>query len=484
MPFVSAEFLIALPVGLAIYYLIRRVAPAASIPFIIVASVLFISQDGLRALIILGVSVAANYAIALAMVTLRRPSLAFFGVAANLLYLGYFKYFDFLLGNVLGIAPTTSIVLPLGISFYTFHQIAFLVDFRSVRIEALPRFRDYVAFVFFFPQLIAGPIVRAEQFFPQLPRLATRDVPPAWILAGTAAFLIGLTKKTVLADSLARYATPAFEAAASGKGLTIGDSWLAALTYTFQLYFDFSAYSDMAVGIALLIGIRLPFNFDAPYKARSIADFWRRWHITLSTFLRDYVYIPLGGSRVSVARQCLNIFIVMLVCGLWHGAGWTFIAWGALHGGALVVHRLWRVAVADRYPALEARKFYSPAAWLLTFLLVVVGWVLFRAETFSAAGTVLSGMSGMASADKSIFFGRERNLAIGFIAVAAAIAFYAPSLPEMLGTSATKERRAHEVGPELSWQPSVPRAIALGLAAYLSVAFLQEGYSEFLYFNF
>ncbi|MBX9864105.1 MAG: MBOAT family protein [Hyphomicrobium sp.] len=484
MPFVSAAFLIALPIGLAGYYLCRRFLPAASLPFLIAASILFIAQDGIRALVILSISVLANYAIALAMVSLRRPSLAFAGVAANILYLGYFKYFDFILSGLLGGGPSTGIILPLGISFYTFHQIAFLLDIRSMRTQQLPRFLDYVAFVFFFPQLVAGPIVRAEQFFPQLPRLKTQPVSPTFILAGAAALLIGLAKKSVLADNLGLYATPVFEAAASGKALSAGDSWIGALAYTFQLYFDFSGYSDMAVGIGLLLGIRLPFNFDAPYKARSVAEFWRRWHITLSTFLRDYLYVPLGGSRTSLARQCANVFIVMIVCGIWHGAGLLFIAWGAIHGLALIVHRLWRVFLSKMAISPDGSLIYQGTAWGLTFLFITCGWVLFRADSFHAAGLVYSGLVSFSTAPTSLFTPDTHNMAVLLIAHAAAICATMPSLPQLLGTSAEQERRPDRAGPPLVWEPSMPRAAALGVSAFLSITFLQEGYSAFLYFNF
>jgi alginate O-acetyltransferase complex protein AlgI len=478
VPFVSAEFLVALPAGLTVYYLCRRFFPAASLPFLIAASVLFIAQDGLRALIILAVSVVANYAMASAIVRLKHPSLVFLGVAANILYLGYFKYFDFVLGGLLGIPPSTSVVLPLGISFYTFHQIAFLLDLRSQRTQHLPRFFDYVAFVFFFPQLVAGPIVRAEQFFPQLPRLKTENVPPAFILAGAAALLVGLAKKTVIADNLGLYATPVFEAAAAGKVLSVSDSWIGALAYTF------SGYSDMAVGIGLLVGIRLPFNFDAPYKARSISDFWRRWHITLSTFLRDYLYVPLGGSRVPFIRQCANVFIVMLICGIWHGAGLTFIVWGALHGLALIVHRVWRKVVEALPIRIDGSIAYQGAAWALTFLFVMCGWIVFRADTFHAAGIVFSGLGSFTSATKPVLTPDDQTIAMMLIALAAAISVAMPSMPQLLGTSADQERKPDRVGPLLVWEPSLPRAVALGLSAFLSITFLQEGYSAFLYFNF
>ena len=483
MPFVSVEFLVALPLALLAYYGFRRLAPASSVPLIILLSIAFIAQDGLRALIILSVSVLANYAFARLVVAMRTPNLAIVGVVANLLYLGYFKYFDFLIGQFLELGgPTT--ILPLGISFYTFHQVAFLLDLRSRRLDQLPRFRDYVAFVFFFPQLVAGPIVRAEQFFPQLPWLNSLAVPPAWILAGTAAFLIGLAKKTVLADNLARYATPVFDAASAGTALTPGDSWIGALAYTFQLYFDFSGYSDMAVGLALLLGIRLPFNFDAPYKAASIAEFWRRWHITLSTFLRDYLYVPLGGSRATLARQCLNVFIVMLVCGLWHGAGWTFVAWGALHGLALVAHRLWRSLIDRHAPGWDAQRWYRPVSMGLTFLFVTLAWVLFRASDFEAASIVYAGMTSTGEPARTLLLSDDTNIAILLIALSVIICTVFPSLPQMLGTSARQERDAHAVGSALNWRPSALRAVGLGLLGFLSVTFLQEGYSEFIYFNF
>lgn len=483
MLFISPDFLLALPAGLLVYYLARRCWRGAGIVVILAASLGFICYGGLRGLLILVTSIVTNYAIAWTAIRSGRQWLWLFGVALNLIYLGYFKYYAFFLGQVLGLETGLAIALPLGISFYTFHQIAFLLDWRHGVSDRFPRFHEYVAFVSFFPQLIAGPIVRAEQFFPQLERLAVRPVEPQWIVAGFAAFIIGMSKKVILADNAGAQATPVFDAAAAGKAVGTIDAWIAALAYTFQLYFDFSGYSDMAVGLALMLGIRLPFNFYSPYQARSIAEFWRRWHITLSSFLRDYLFIPLGGSRIGETRRCLNIMIVMLLCGLWHGAGWTFIAWGALHGMYLVIHRLWRLIVGRRLATLEESSSYAAAAWVLTFLAVVIGWVLFRAQTFEAANLLLRAMAG-GGGTAYVHSTDTYTLAAQIILGCAVIAFLAPSVPKAFGTSAHEERVATRVGVPLYWRPTLPRALALGALAYLIIAFLREGYSEFLYFAF
>jgi len=264
-------------------------------------------------------------------------------------------------------------VLPLGISFFTFQKIALLADAYEGKIQSL-NFLDYALFVLFFPQLIAGPIVHHSEAMSQF---QTRGPVQASVIAmGLTIFAIGLANKVLLADSLAVYATPQFDAAAAGAPLSFLAAWSGALAYTLQLYFDFSGYTDMAIGAALLFGVRLPLNFNSPYKARNIIDFWRRWHMTLSRFLRDYLYIPLGGNRHGKLSRYLNLFITMLFGGLWHGAGWTFIFWGALHGFYLAINHGWEALLA-RFGAGDvnpggARRL---GAQVVTFLAVVVGWV-------------------------------------------------------------------------------------------------------------
>ena len=312
----------------------------------------------------------------------------------NLALIGYFKYAGFFVSTVAALSGAEwrieAIVLPLAISFFTFQQIAFLVD--AYRHESSERnFLSYCLFVTFFPQLIAGPIVHHKQMLPQFARPGTFSFQPHLVSLGLTVFVLGLFKKVVLADSVAVYGTPVFAAADAGNTLTFFEAWGGALAYTFQLYFDFSGYSDMAIGLALIFGIRLPINFESPYKALSITDFWRRWHITLSTFLRDYLYIALGGNRRGPVRRYINLALTMLLGGLWHGAGWTFVVWGGLHGVYLVVNHAWHRVVN---PDWVTSRLYRLAAWSITFLCVVIGWVFFRSESFSGAVAMLQAMAG------------------------------------------------------------------------------------------
>ena len=319
------------------------------------------------------------------------------GIAANLALLGYYKYANFFVDNLNALFGTglilETIILPLAISFFTFQQIAYLVDaYRGETHEY--SFLHYALFVIFFPQLIAGPIVHHREILPQFARSTLYRLKAEHLAVGLTIFALGLFKKVVLADGVAVYATPVFAAAQAGTTLTFFEAWGGALAYTFQLYFDFSGYSDMAIGLARMFGVRLPLNFNSPYKATSIIDFWRRWHITLSRFLRDYLYIPLGGSRKGEARRLTNLMITMLLGGLWHGAGWTFVLWGGLHGFYLVINHAWRQWRTRRghTQSTPVGRFF---AWLLTMLAVVVAWVPFRAEGMAAAENVLGAMFGL-----------------------------------------------------------------------------------------
>jgi alginate O-acetyltransferase complex protein AlgI len=273
------------------------------------------------------------------------------------------------------------LVLPLGISFITFQKIAFLVD--SYKRESMGyNFLNFSLFVTFFPQLIAGPIVHHKEVMPQFDALKNKNINYNNISRGIFIFSIGLFKKVAIADTLAVWATKGFDKAES---LTFFEGWITSLAYTLQLYFDFSGYTDMAIGAALLFNIVLPINFNSPYKALDIQDFWRRWHITLSRFLTQYIYIPLGGNRKGITRTYINILIVFLISGFWHGAGWTFIFWGFLHGFATVVNRYWKSL------GLNLNKYI---AWFITFNFVNVAWVFFRATNWEDAIKVLKGMAG------------------------------------------------------------------------------------------
>ncbi len=321
-----------------------------------------------------------------------RKGLLTFGITLNLFLLGYYKFANFFVDNINWVFGSSynleKIILPLAISFFTFQQISFLVDtYRGETKEY--NFLHYALFVTFFPQLVAGPIVHHKDMLPQFAE--KRRFSYENISIGTVIFLIGLIKKIWIADGVADFAKPAFAAAELGETLTFIEAWGGALAYTFQIYFDFSGYSDMAIGLGRMFGITLPQNFYSPYKATSIIDFWKRWHITLSTFLRDYLYIPLGGNRKGKPRKYVNLMITMLLGGLWHGAGWTFVIWGALHGTYLVINHGYRAFKEAVGLSLQS----SFAARMLTFMAVVLAWVFFRAESLDGALVMVQAMLGL-----------------------------------------------------------------------------------------
>ncbi len=308
-------------------------------------------------------------------------------IVIDLTLLGFFKYYDFLVGSLQSILPglplpMLHVVLPIGISFYTFHTISYIVDVAAGRVRPTHNLWEYLTYVSLFSQLVAGPIVRFRQIEDDLEHIDARPR-EEYIARGVGFFVIGLIKKAVIADSIAHLVD---QLLLTYGVLTISAAWLCALGFAFQLYYDFSGYSDMAVGLGYLFGIRIPQNFDSPYRATGIRDFWRRWHISLSTWLRDYLYIPLGGSRHGPRRTYLNLFITMLLGGLWHGANWTFVVWGAYHGLLLLAERRF-AASWERLPMLVRRA--------LTFILVVIGWVLFRSENLLMAFTWLEEMFGL-----------------------------------------------------------------------------------------
>jgi len=404
MLFNSVEFIFGfLPVTALVFFGIARWSHPAAAAWLGLASLFFYGWWNWAYVPLLVASAAFNYTCGVHLaryVRARRTRAAgvllAFAVSANLLLLGYFKYANFFLGvwsSVTGDASSIGqIILPLGISFFTFTQIAFLADvYRGYVKEYNPI--HYGLFVTYFPHLIAGPILHHKEMMPQFQEARTYRLNLDDVAIGLTIFFIGLFKKTVIADSMAPYASPLFLNPGAPDLLA---AWGGALAYTFQLYFDFSGYSDMAIGLSRLFGVKLPLNFDSPYKAQNIIDFWRRWHMTLSRFLRDYLYISLGGNRKGSARRYLNLFVTMLLGGLWHGAGWTFVLWGGLHGAYLIVNHGW-MALRQRLGQDPDRTTVGgrAIARLITFVAVVVGWVFFRAASVEDALAILRGMTGV-----------------------------------------------------------------------------------------
>jgi D-alanyl-lipoteichoic acid acyltransferase DltB (MBOAT superfamily) len=438
----------------------------------------------------------------------HRYGLLVAGVVINLALLGYYKYANFFIDNVNRLFDAgmflEPILLPLALSFFTFQQISYLVDAYQHKTRE-GNFLHYCLFVTFFPQLIAGPIVHHRDMLPQFAQKAIYRINPSYLAVGITIFIIGLFKKVVVADSLAAYATMAFGAAANGIVLTLFEAWRGAIAYSFQLYFDFSGYSDMAIGLAYMFGIVLPLNFNSPYKAVNIIDFWRRWHMTLSRFLKDYVYIPLGGSRNGARRRYINLMLTMLLGGLWHGAAWTFVLWGGLHGLYLVINHGWH--------ALKRRLGVNPdnggalATWsarLLTFIAVTVAWVLFRAADVDVAVSMLQSMaggngvvwpdSGISSTVKEFlgqlgwqfmplaYFAGSKDLVI--IALLLLLVWRLPNTLEIIGI----HRPALELGVlapagRLAWRPTAGWMLLMVIIAFSSILKLSD-VSEFLYFQF
>jgi D-alanyl-lipoteichoic acid acyltransferase DltB (MBOAT superfamily) len=345
----------------------------------------------------------------------------------------------------------------------------------------------YTLFVTFFPQLIAGPIVRHQETIPQLGLARDRKLVGEDLAVGVSILLVGLFKKVVLADTLAHWVTPVFDGAALGASPGAAEAWGAALSYTFQLYFDFSGYCDMAIGSARMFGVKLPANFESPYRATNIIDFWRRWHMTLSRFLRDYLYIPLGGSRRGVARRYVNLMITMLLGGLWHGAGWTFVLWGGLHGLLLVVNHGWR-AWTGFSPSDRPRAPAAVASWCVTFAGVVFAWVLFRAETLPAALRIYEGMLGVhGPGGESPSWGGAEQLA--WLAAALSIVLFLPTSQRWMAEWRPILRHGDHADPEparslpLRWRPTAGWAVAVGVLGLVALTRLTR-VSEFLYFQF
>ncbi len=410
MVFASQAFLAFLAVVLGVYWALSQRYQQAGKAWIIAASLFFYGYWAPVYVLLLAMSMVVNFALVRAILATtddgRRSLLLTIGVVLNIGLIAYFKYFAFLVESLNVVAAldlrVPEIILPIGISFLTFQQIGLLVDARQGRVASLP-FVDHLFLISFFPHLIAGPILSQHELLPQLAAIRRWILEPSKLAIGAALFAVGLFKKTVLIDPFSRHVDAIYNVAARGDPLGFLDGWAAGVGYGFQIYFDFSGYSDMAIGLAFMFGITLPLNFFSPYKAASIRVFWRRWHVTLSRFLQKLLYIPMGGNRHGMARTIAALIGTMAIGGLWHGAGWNFVIWGLLHGAYLSVNHVWIHLVIRRAGSLVERVRASPlmrrlahaAGVLLTFAAVSFAWVYFRAPDVESASRLALAMLGL-----------------------------------------------------------------------------------------
>jgi alginate O-acetyltransferase complex protein AlgI len=528
MLFNSYEFLLGfLPLTLAGFFLLGSLGrPQLALSWLAAASLFFYGWWNPAYVLLICGSIIFNFncgrVLAAAPAGQRGAAgrnILLFGTAINLILIGYSKYAAFFVNSASAAAGLdwrmTAFILPLGISFFTFQQIAYLIDtWRGDPAE--PSFVRYALFILFFPHLIAGPIVHPKVILPQLARCASTRPRLADLAIGATIFAIGLFKKVIIADNIAPVVGPVFAAAQAGEAIHFVQAWTAIFGYTFQLYFDFSGYSDMAIGLARLFGVRLALNFHSPLRATSIIDFWRRWHMTLSRFLRDYLYFALGGNRRGPARRYVNLMLTMLIGGLWHGANWTFVAWGGLHGLYLVANHLWRAYG----PPPIGRWWSRLAARSLTLLAVAFAFVVFRAESFGAAVAIFKGVTNLPhTMPRRLGAAAEWLLAAGFrfdgpwiseqdarlavwLVVWLGFVWFVPNTQQWLAAyrpayepvgrwPGNEEARtgsrwavgARRLAWSARWRPSLAWGVAIGIVACLGFLSLNH-VSEFLYFQF
>lgn len=488
MLFNSYEFIfLFLPISLVIFFIINNLRlTLASKIWLVAASIFFYSYWNIKYLPLLLISIIINFTIGRIVskeIVFNKKRLYFIiGVMFNLLLLGYFKYIDFLLSNLNIITNTNinllNVTIPLGISFFTFTQIAYLVDAYKSKVKEYDLV-NYSLFVTFFPHLLAGPIIHHKEMMPQFNKIKNKIFQYKNVSRGLFLFSIGLFKKVAIADSLAVIANYGFDISSK---LTFFEAWITSFSYTFQIYFDFSGYTDMALGCSLMFNIVLPINFNSPYKAINIQDFWRRWHITLSRFLRDYIYIPLGGNRLSDLRTLDNLMMTFLIGGLWHGAGWTFIFWGFLHGTAMVVQRIWSKLNLSMPKML---------AYFITFNFVNIAWIFFRAKNWSDAFKIIKGMVGVNGVNLPTYFADKLGTIKQFIMISDS---FLPNIPiessvriiMIIFISAIMVFFTKNSNERLSnFIPNGRTALFLGFINVCSLTGLALGKaSEFIYFNF
>ena len=507
----TGYLLVFLPLVVLVFvWLQHRGASNLQTIWLISASLVFYGSWNAAFVLLILLSISLNFLVGhrLASSAAKRRWLTL-GVGGNLAVLGYFKYANFFVDNLnsLGnwLIPLPSITLPLAISFFTFQQIAYLVDVSRDQCRDY-EFRHYALFVLFFPQLVAGPIVHHREMMPQFQKLGSTASIRTDLTVGLTFIIIGLFKKLVLADSLALYADPIHAAAHDGQAIAFVDSWIASFAFSFQIYFDFSGYSDLAIGSARLFGIRLPENFHSPYQATSVIEFWRRWHMTLSRFLRNYLYIPLGGNRYGKWRRYRNLMLTMLLGGLWHGAAWNFVLWGALHGVYLCVNHAWRALTRSTGTGLAGDGWLRLPGLVLTFVAVALAFTVFRATDFASAASILSAGFSSAALDAPLSLGGAiRGTSLGQVLYALGFSqgsYLAPALvlvcagsvcwllpntqgflfqfEPVLTSLAADDRRP---APRLQWHGGATQALVLGFLLGCSLLSLWS-VTEFIYFQF
>lgn len=530
MLFNSYPFIfVFLPIVLLVFFLVGRINHLFAAGWLAAASLFFYAWWNPAYVGLLLMSIMFNYLLGIQIAkagikqkAVAQKQLLIFAIFINLAALSYYKYANFFLNSINGLTGSSwgvgDIILPIGISFFTFTQIAFLVDTYQGKVKEY-NLVHYGLFVTYFPHLIAGPVLHHKEMMPQFARASTYKLSYENFSVGLTIFFFGLFKKVIFADGVAAYVAPVFDVAGGGSPTFI-EAWGGALAYTLQLYFDFSGYSDMAIGLSRLFGITLPLNFHSPYQAVNIMDFWRRWHMTLSRFLRDYLYIPLGGNRKGPVRRYANLMTTMLLGGLWHGAGWTFVIWGGLHGIYLVINHGWHaLRLAMGHDLTQSTWKGRVLARWITLTAVIVAWVFFRAKDIDSALAILKGMAGMNGLvlpeiwvhslgwigqllmESGIHFGDTGSFSGGnelaWIALLTLVVLFMPNtqqimkgfkpvldMPQEQQRRAWKWRAFQAIVPwPIEWQPSMAWATVLMVVATWGLFNLSK-VSEFLYFQF
>lgn len=519
MLFNSYAFLfVFLPVTFAVFFLTARAGNKLAAGWLAAMSLFFYAWWNPPYVTLLLASILFNYVMGMAIAhaagrgeARRNRWLTVFTVSTDLAVLGYFKYTNFFLENIgvlLHAGPLDpGIILPLGISFFTFTQIAFIVDAHRGRVKEYS-FVHYCLFVSYFPHLIAGPIFHHAEMMPQFQQASTYRLQAENVAVGLTIFIIGLFKKVILADGIQPYVGPLFDLPGTGVHPTFLEAWAGVTAYSLQLYFDFSGYSDMAIGLSRLFGVKLPINFHSPYKAANIAELWQRWHITLSRFLREYVYVPMGGHRKSWVRRYWSLFATMVLCGIWHGAGWTYVVFGLLQGFYLCINQAWRTLrrrLAGGKP--HSTRWGRIVACLLTFAAWLIGLAFFRSASVADAVVLVKsmfGMNGFALPDywlakwgafgqwlaaNGMSFTEARGLVRGglvnWIIILLAIVWFAPNTQQIMARYSPGLILPRDMQPArwLGWRPSPAFAVLAAGVAFAAIVNLHR-HSEFLYFQF